>query len=229
MTDNTVDAWMYEGARPSNDNLTNLAKTLGEHIEGADAASIALELRALYWVSDVSALLAEHIGAAAVDEILGRLCKFAEEAYQIIDDQFPVKDRPTDLTVLADLGVGARVAEPLLSALREREPDGEWQEDLRSTGLRWINRVISANMSARLVEEDALIQATEGRLLEDWDVSNPEAYAHYRRSFELQMQGKPSEALSEVEIRCPARPIGSGESLHAGIGENQHRYRAWRQ
>ena len=210
VTDNTVDAWTYDGARPSNDNITKLAETLAGHIEGTDTASISLELRALYWVSDVAALLAEHIGTAAVDEVVGRLHKYAEEAYRIIDDQFPAEDRPADLTALADLGVGGRVAEPLLPALIEREPDGEWREDLRSTGLRWINRVISANMSARLAEVDHLIQKTEGRLLEDWDVSNPEAYAHYRRSLELQAQGKLYEALAEVETAARLDSLDPG-------------------
>ena len=216
VTDHTVDAWLYDGTRPSNDNLTKLAGTLAERIEGSDAASVGLELRALYWVSDVAALLAEHIGAAAVAEIVGRLHKYAEEAYCIIDDQFPAEDRAADLTVLADLGVGARVATPLLSGLIGRESDGEWREDLRSIGLRWMNRVISVNMRARLAEEDELIQETEGRLLEDWDVSNPQAYAHYRRSFELQMQGKPHEALSEVEIAARLDPMDPANHFTLG-------------
>ena len=223
VTDNTVDAWMYNGARPSNYNLAKLAEMLAEHIEGSDAVSITLELRALYWVSDVAALLAEHIGAGAVDEVVGRLRKFAEEAYHIIDDKFPTEDRPANLTVLADLGVGARIAEPLLSALIERESDHEWREDLRSTGLRWINRVISANMSARLSWEDALVHKTQGRLPENWGVSNPEAYAHYRRSFELQMQGKPNEALADVEIAARLDPLDPANhytlgSVKTGIG-----------
>ena len=216
VADNTVDAWMYDGARPSNDNLANLAQTLAEHIEGSDAASIALELRALYWISDVAELLAAHIGDAAVGEIIEHLRKYAEETHRIIDERFPGEDRPADLTVLADLGVGARVAGPLLSALIECETDGEWQEDLRSTGLRWINRVVSVNMNARMAEEDELIQKTKGRLLEDWDVSNPEAYAHYRRSFELQMQGKPAEALSEVEIAARLDPLDPANHFTLG-------------
>ena len=223
VTDNTVDAWMYHGARPSHDNLKKLAETLAEHIEGTDAASFALELHALYWISDVAALLAEHIGGAAVDEVVGRLRKYAEEVYWIIHDQFPAEDRPGDLTVLADLGVGARIAAPLLSALIEREPDGEWREDLRSTGLRWINRVISANVSTHLAEVDDLIQETEGCLLENWDVSNPEAYAHYRRSMELQVQGKLYEALAEVEIAARLDPLDPANhftlgSVKTGIG-----------
>ena len=216
VANHTVQAWMYDGARPSHDNLTKLAETLADHTEGSNAADIARELRALYWISDVATLLAERIGDSAVYEVVGRLRKYSEETYRVIDDQLPAEDRPADLAVLADLGIGARVAQPLLSALIEREPDEEWREDLRSTGLRWINRVISVDMSARLAEEDALIEKTEGSLLEDWDVSNPEAYAHYRRSFELQMQGKPQEALAAVEIAARLDPLDPANHFTLG-------------
>ena len=223
VTDNTVDDWMYHGARPSNDNLEKIAEVLADHMEGSDAAGIARELRTLYWVSDVVALLAERIGAAAVDEAVGRLRRYAEEAYRIIDAQVPAEDRPEVLTVLADLGVGTRIAEPLLAALIEQEPDDEWREDLRSTGMDWIRRVLSVNQSVRLGEVDDLIEKTEGRLLEDWDVSNPEAYAHYRRSLELQVQGRLHEALAEVETAARLDPLDPANhftlgSVKTGIG-----------
>ena len=223
VNDNTFDAWMYHGARPSNDNLTKMAKVLADNDEDSNAASIALELRVLYWVSDVAALLGEHIGAEAVDEAIGRLRRYAEQTYRIIDDQFPAKDRQESLTVLADLSVGARIAEPLLAALIEREPDAEWREDLRSTGMDWVRRVLSVNQSVRLGEVDALIEKTEGRLLDGWDVSNPEAYAHYRRSLELQVQGRLDEALAEVETAARLDPLDPANhftlgSVKTGIG-----------
>ena len=125
--------------------------------------------------------------------------------------------------MLADLGVGARFAEPLLSALIEQESDDEWREDLRSTGMDWIRRILSANLGVHLAEVDDLIQKTEGRLLEDWDVSNPEAYTHYRRSLELRMQGKVHEALAEVEIAVRLDPLDPANhftlgSVKTGIG-----------
>ena len=223
VNDNTVDAWMYHGARPSNDNLAKMAETLADGIEASNTADIALELRALYWVSDVAALLPEHIGDKAVDGVIGRLRRYAEATYRTIDDQFPAENRTDDLTVLADLGVGARFAEPLLSALIEQESDDEWREDLRSTGMDWIRRVLSVNLGVHLAEVDDLIQKTEGRLLEDWDVSNPEAYAHYWRSLELRMQGKVHEALAEVEIAVRLDPLDPANhftlgSVKTGIG-----------
>ncbi len=223
VTDNTVDAWMYDGARPSNDNLTKLAETLAEHIEGTDTASIVLELRALYWVSGVAALLAEHIGAAAVDELVGRLRKYADEAYRLIDDRFPAENRPEDLTVLADLGAGARVAGSLLSGLIEREPDEEWRKDLRPMRVDWVRRVLSVNLRIHDAEVNDMIGETNGEILTNWDISNPDAYEHYRRSQELQAQGKIWEALTEVEMAARLDPLDPANhftigSVKGGLG-----------
>ena len=221
--DHTVDSWMYKGTRPTDDNLSKTAEVIADKTEGSMTSDIALELRALYWVSDVAALLSEHIGSQAVDDAIVRLRRYAELAYRALDDQLPAETRAEDLTVVADWGVGSRLAEPLLSTLIEQEPDDEWREDLRPFGIDWIRRVLSANLGVHLVEVDYLIQKTEGRLLEDWDVSNPEAYAHYRRSLELQLQGRPHEALAEVEIAARLDPLDPANhftlgSVKTGIG-----------
>ena len=223
VTDNTVDAWMYHGARPSSDNLAKIAETLADEIEGSSAADIGLELRALYWVSDIAALLSEHIGDRATDDAIEQLRRYAEATYHTIDDQFPADSRAEDLNSLADWGVGSRLAEPLLSALIEQEPDEEWREDLRATGMDWIRRVLSVNLGVHLAEVDDLIQKTEGRLLEDWGVGNPEAYVHYRRSMELRMQGNFHAALAEVENAARLDPLDPANhftlgSVKTGIG-----------
>ena len=205
--DNTVDVWMYRGARPSNDNLAKLACTLADKIEGSNPSDIALELRSLYWVSDVAALLAEHIGAEEADDAIVRLHRYSEATYRLIEDRFPAEDRVASLTVLAELGVGARLAEPLLRALIDEEPDEDWREDLRSTGIGWVRRVLSANLNALLAEVDDLLEKTEGHIPEDWDVNNAEAFAHYRRSLELEMQGKLPEALAELETAARLDPL----------------------
>ncbi len=223
VTDNTVDAWMYHGARPSSDNLAKIAETLANEIPDSNAADIALELRALYWVSDVAALLSEHIGGRATEKVIGQLRRYAEATYRAIEEQFSTENRSEDLTVLADLGVGARLARPLLASLIEHEPDDGWREDLRATGMDWVRRVLSVNLDVHLVEVDDLIRKTDGRFLDDWDVSNPEAYAHYRRSMELRMQGKLHEALAEVEIAVRLDPLDPANhctlgSVKTGIG-----------
>ena len=219
----TVDDWMYRGARPTNAHLADMARILADGIVGTTEPALERDLRALYWVSDVAALLAEHIGPEAVEEAVGRLRRYAEAAHSLINDHFPLEDRVANLTALADLGSGARVAEPLLLALVQLEGDPEWREDLRATGTKWIRRVISANIQVNLAEVDELIDQTEGQLLRDWDVSNPEAYDHYRRSQELQAQGRLYEALAEVETAARLDPTDPANhftigSVKTGLG-----------
>ena len=205
--DNTVDAWMYRGTRPSNDNLAKLAPALADNIVGSTERGIALELRCLYWISDVAGLLAEHIGVEEADDAIVRLRRYSEATYRLIEDQFPAEDRVENLTVLADLGAGARLAEPLLTALEDEEPDEDWREDLLPAGLGWVRRVLSANLNAHLAEVDYLFEKAQGCTVQDWDVNNAEAFTHYRRSLELEMQGKLPEALAELETAARLDPL----------------------
>ena len=212
----TVDAWMYDGTRPSNDNLTKTATVLADRIEGSNSSDIALELRALYWVSDVAGLLAEHIGGDAVEEAIGRLQKYALATYGLIEEHFPPERRAEDIIVLADLGVGARVANPLLAALIEQESDEEWRKDLVPFGMDWVFRILSANLNARLAGEDDLSKKSDGPSLDDGDAGNPEAYAHYRLSLELKMQGNPPEAAAELEKAIQLAPLDA--RYHYALG-----------
>ena len=224
--DHTVDAWMYHGARPSDDNIVKIGSALAGMSSLSDATSMVQELRALYWISDVVAMLAEHIGAEAVNAAVDRLRRYAEEAYRVIDSAIPAEGRQQTLTLLLDLGVNCRYAKPLLSALADREPDHEWREDLGATGMDWIRRVLAVNLQVHQSEEEELIQKTEGRLLKDWDVSNPDAYAHYQRSLELQVQGKIDEALAEVMQASRLDPLDPANhftigSVKGGLGADR--------
>ena len=205
--DHTVDGWMYHGARPSNDNLTKTAEVLADKIEGSYASDIALELRSLYWVSDVAGMLAEHIGDEAVEDAIGRLHKYAEAVYRIIEDRFPAEARAEELTVLANMGVGARNANPLLTALIEMETDDEWREDLQSTGLDWVLRILSANLHAHLAGEDDFINKSDGASPDDGKADNPEAYSHYRLSLQLKVQAYTREAVAELEKAIQMTPL----------------------
>lgn len=213
--DHTVDSWMYKGTRPTDDHVSKTAEVMAK-AEGSMTSVIALELRALYWASDVAALLSEHIGSQAVDDSIGRLHLYAESTYHAIDAQLPAENRAEDLTVLADWGVGSRLAEPLLSTLIEQEPDDEWREDLRPFGMDWIRRVLSANLGVHLTEVDNLIQKSEGHSREHREISNPEAYAHYRQSLELRMQGRLHESLIEVETAARLDPLDPANHLTLG-------------
>ena len=228
--DHTVDAWMYQGARPSDDNLMKIGGQLSGNGELPDAQRLVRDLRALYWISDVAALLTEHIGDAAVETSLGRLRQYADEAHQIIDRQVPDEERSAALPMLVEMGVNCRYAKSLLSALLDQESDPEWRQDLSSTGMGWIRRVLAVNLRIHQAEEAELIQKTEGRLLEDWDISNPDAYTHYQRSLELQVQGRRDEALAEVVKAAKLDPMDPANhftigSVKGGLGA-QRRDRA---
>ena len=79
VNDKTIDAWMYQGTKPSDDNIVKIANALAGGSENPDASAITRELRALYWISDVAALLAEHIGVEAVGAAINRLRRYAEQ------------------------------------------------------------------------------------------------------------------------------------------------------
>ena len=185
----TVDAWMYHGTRPSHDNLAKIAKMLADKTEGSTTSGTMLELRALYWISDVAVLLAEHIGAEAVDNTFGRLHQYAESTFRIVEDQFPAK-AVQQVSPFWRTWVWRPYCQSLVDSPDRTGTGCEWREDLRSTGMDWVRRVLSANLRAHLAEVDDLTQEREGGLLGDRDVSKIEANAHYRRFLELRMQGK---------------------------------------
>ena len=86
--------------------------------------------------------------------------------------------------------------------------------------------MLTVNLDVHRAEEDALIRDTEGRVLQDWDISNPEAYDHYRRSGELQLQGRIYEAIAEVEKAAKLDPLDPVNhftlgSVKGGIGVKQ--------
>ena len=219
---------MYHGTRPSDENLAKIAEAFASRIEGSDAAGISLELRSLYWISDVAALLTEHIGVEAVNEAIGRLHRYAEEAYHAIDALFPVEDRAADLAVLVDMGVGSRTAEPLLSVLIEHEPDDEWREDLRYTGMERVRRVLSLNLNLHLAEEDTLLQDDRGTFTrETGSGTSSEAQAHHRRSLELEVRRKSAEALAEAERAARLEPLAP--AYHFRVGSLKTNLGFWRQ
>ena len=83
--------------------------------------------------------------------------------------------------------------------------------------------MLSANFQIDRAEVDALIQKTDGRILENWDISNPKAYEHYQRSMELQMQSMRDEALAHVIRAVELDPLDPANhftlgSIKGGVG-----------
>ena len=226
VSDNTVAAWLYEGARPSDDNLAGIAGALAPVGNPAECKHLLREFQRLYWASDVVGLLVEIIGTEAVNEIVDRLRRYASLLCDIIGDNIDAVARRDVLSSLATLGSQSEFSGALLAVLISHEPDGEWKEDLNVTAGNWTPRVLAVNLGVHRAEEEDLIQRTEGRILKDWDVSNPTAYAHYQRSMELQIQGRIHEAIAEVVRATELDPLDPANhftlgSVKGGIGAKQ--------
>ena len=193
-----VESWMYDGVRPNDRNLERLATVFVPERASAEWNELHSELRRLYWTSDVVNLLAEFIGEEAAADIVARLRQYATRLHRLLHDAATGEPEVDELVELTTLGTRSGLSGPLLLALATIETDDEWKEDLQAAGSDWIRRVIGVNLEVDLAEVDALIDETDGEILDRWDISNPEAYSHYRRSLELQAQDKIHEAIAEV-------------------------------
>ena len=214
--DSTVEGWVYHGARPSDKNLLKIGRALAPDGDSHECERIVRDLRMLYWVSDVAGILANHVGTEAVEDLVAHLRRYASQAYLAIDGKSVANPSPSDLAELAIAGAGAPLAQPLLATLVGHESDNEWKEDLLSAGSDWVGRVLRANLQVHRAEVDALIEETDGRILENWEVRNPKAYEHYQRSIELQMQGRTNEALSEVARAVELDPLDPANHFTMG-------------
>ncbi len=215
---NAAEAWLYDGARPSNINLVRIAKALAPEGKNAEGKRLLRDLRRLYWTSDLAEVLAEYIGAEAVADVVGRMRKYATLAHSFMDDGTIGQIDQTDLVEFVTLGHRSPLAQPLQAALHRSESDEEWRADLlvEGTDLAWVRRLVSINYKVHKAEVDTLIEETDGRLLKNWDVSNPDAYAHYQRSMELQMQGRIDEALAEVAKAIQLDPLDPANHFTMG-------------
>ena len=213
---NTVHGWVVRGARPHGKNLRSIAKALTKDSDSHGRAQVLLELRRLYWASDLVAVLGEHIGTESVAEIVERLKCYATLACDSMEDCIEEEDRPSALAGILSLGAGSRHSERLLDALASTETDKEWEEDILAAGSNWIKRVVAINYQVHRGEVEDLIQRTDGGIFRNWDISNPEAYAHYERSMELQIQGKIPEALAEVAKAAELDPLDPANHFTLG-------------
>ena len=222
VTDNTVDAWMYKGARPRDYYIPKMAEVLAAGSDSSAVAAMTSEIRRFYWLCDVVELLAEHVGADAAGNMVGRLQQYAAAVYATLDSR-PMADETTSLNDLLLYGVHSNLAKPVLPALAAAEPDDEWKEDLQYAGTNWRERVLTVIMRVHESEVEALDAEMDGQLLKGWDVSSPEAYAHYKQSQELRLQGRTFEALDEVAKAAALDPLDPVNhhtlgSMWGGIG-----------
>ena len=214
-----VESWVYDGVRPTDHNLERLATAfVPERASAECGTSCTRNSRGSTGRVTSSSLLAEFIGEEAAADIVARLSKYATQFHRLLHAAADGETEVDELIELATLGARSRLSESLLSALATIETDDEWKSDLQAAGSDWIRRVIGVNLEVDLAEVDALIDETDGGILERWDVSNPEAYHHYRRSLELQAQGRIHEAIAEVAKAAELDPHGSCQPLYVGFG-----------
>ena len=216
VNNNAVEAWLYRGARPSEANLSKIASVLSSAGGPDEHQKMLRDLRMLYWISDITKISSNHIGVEAAGELVDRLHEIATRIYRMIDGGSEVRFGRTELAELANLGSRSPIAQPLLAQLIRKESDAEWTEDLSAAGSDWIDRVLSVNLRVHRSEEDALIEMTNGQILERWDISNPEAYEHYRRSMELQREGRMLEAMYEVAKAAELDPLDPANHFTLG-------------
>ena len=203
--------------RPSDEKLAKIGRALASNGDPLAGEPIVRDLRRLYWLSEIAQVLGEHIGSDAAANIVVRLQRYVSLSCLALKDESAAQPRPSDLEELMAVGVYAPFAQPLLAALAKSESDDDWKDDLMAAGTDWDRRVLRINRQVHRAEVDALIHDTDGRILRNWDVSDPRAYEHYQRSAELQMQGKMDEALIELAKAIELDPLDPRQPLHLGF------------
>lgn len=216
VSNNTVDAWTYHGARPSDQNLVALAKALVLHGNSSQQVHLLAELRRFFWASDLLELLNEHLDPEVVEALFGRFRSYTELAFAVIDRVKLHQAESEDIIALAFLGSSAPIGGVLLAELATQETDEEWRKDLTVASGDWTPRVLTTIYKIGQEEVAAIDKATSGRLLENWSVSSPEAYRHYQRSMELQYEGRIDEAVREVAKAKEIDPLDPVPHLTLG-------------
>ena len=216
VTESAAEGWVYQNVRPSDENLVKIGKTLASDRDPYGDELLVRDLRRFYWISDIAELLGEHLGDKAVEEILVRLRRYTAQAYSTVHDESLANRSPTNLTELASGGAYSPLARRLLVALVKSESDDEWRKDLSAASADWVGRLLSVNLQIYQAEVDALIQKTDGHILESWGIHNPKAYEHYQRSMEFQMQGRKDEALAHVLQAAELDPLDPANHFALG-------------
>ena len=177
VTRNTVDAWMYNGVRPNDENLKRIAAALSQDDGDSEPNQVLQELRRLYWVSDLVKILEDLIGPEDVADLMFHLSLYTSQLFGIIEDETVDSSRPSYLTDLSNFGAHSQFSEPLLTALADNDTDDEWKQDILAAGTDWGQRVLMVNLLVSQDETTELVESTDGEILTRWDVSNPEAFA----------------------------------------------------
>ena len=216
VTDNALDAWMYDGVRPSDQNLMALATSLSLDRDSSAQSQLLAELRQFYWASDLVELVKENLNSETAENLLERLRTYARQILGIIDGLELNQAGREEIAQLAFLGSRAPLGGALLARLATDEEDKEWREDLTAASGDWATRVLTVIHRIHQAEVATMDDAMDGGLLQSWDVSSPKAYLHYQKSRELQIEGKTGEALHEVARAIELDPLDPANHFTMG-------------
>ena len=204
---NAVAAWLYNGARPSDKNIVKIASALTSGAKSASRNALANEIRRFYWFADVAELVIGLIGKDAVEDLAIHIYQYAKWTDRLIlllrreavDNPDLESVIPTMILDLYLYGSRTEYGKYFLTRIAESETDAEWKLDIEAAGGDWMRRILLTSISVHNDEVDELIASSGGRLLNSWDVSDPQAYYHYRNSLELATRGEWDKAIAEVE------------------------------
>ena len=216
---NAVDAWMYQNVRPANPNIEKIAEIIAPQADSPTLDKVTARLKIFYWFSDLANLLGNHIGPDKAQGIIQKLQEYSIFTYSCIE---VMSDGESDRAMFSDLlwfGCQSSFAKIFLPQLADLETDAEWQEDLKWAGINRGYRVLLVNRQVHNEEIDAINQASDGALFQEWGISNPQAHEHYMRGFELQNQGKIWESMAEVDKAIQLDPLDWANHLTQGSGK----------
>ena len=204
---NSVAAWLYNGARPSDKNIVKIASALTRNDKSASRNALANEIRRFYWFADVAELVSGLIGTGAAKDLAIHLCQYVEwTAMLILSLRLEAEDNPdweSEIpAMILDLylyGSRSKYRTYFLESIAEIETDAEWKLDIEAAGGDWMRRILLTVLNVHNEEVDESIESYGGSLPPSWGASDPQAYYHYRNSLNLSTRGKWDEAIAEVE------------------------------
>lgn len=160
----TVDAWFYQGARPSNAHLAAIAALLAEYLESEDAGTLASNLRRHYALCDIASMLADQIGWDATEDVASALVRFSSRLVSGL--WTPHRDLSTEdvgqKLQIAVAGVRGPNLDPEVQWLLEREEDDGWRGDLLTAVYKdWARWLYDVTTEIGVSEEAARIARRE--------------------------------------------------------------------
>jgi len=203
---NTVDSWMYENVRPADHNLHSLATLLTEFSGTANSDSILSSLRRFYGLRDIADAITDLIGRDRTIELSNRVYEYANRIYSLLQNRLGPQPDTGKLRDAVLHGAGSIVAPSILTKLVAEEADELWKQDIEWVGKSWIRRLTDVNLDTHMTDRESAVKKSNGRLLEDWGVSSPEAYERYHKAWALVNEGKYDRAIAELRVAIRLDP-----------------------